>query len=147
MSHLEGCQVSIHDLSRVGRPARFNMPFELGLAYAVRRYCPARRRRSLILLETAPHRLSRTLSDMAGYDPGVHQGKPRRIISCILDSLGTGESDPSPERVYRLWKQLMKASRQLKAAAGRDDVYSRSLFKRLTTASIELAVRAGFILR
>lgn len=33
---MRACRVSIHDLSRVGRPARFNMPFELGLACALR---------------------------------------------------------------------------------------------------------------
>ena len=32
---LRECEVSVHDLSRVGLPARFNMPFELGLAFAV----------------------------------------------------------------------------------------------------------------
>jgi hypothetical protein len=31
------CHVSVHDLSRVGLPVRFNMPFELGLAFALRR--------------------------------------------------------------------------------------------------------------
>ena len=32
------CRVSIHDLSHVGRPVRFNMPFELGIACALVRY-------------------------------------------------------------------------------------------------------------
>ena len=31
------CPVSVHDLSRVGQPVRFNMPFELGLAVALYR--------------------------------------------------------------------------------------------------------------
>jgi hypothetical protein len=35
---LEGCAVSLHDLSRVHPPVRFNMPFELGMALALRRY-------------------------------------------------------------------------------------------------------------
>jgi len=32
---IRNCRMSIHDLSRVGLPARFNMPFELGLACTV----------------------------------------------------------------------------------------------------------------
>src|SRR4051812_36698161 len=32
---LKSCRVSIHDLSAVGLPVRFNMPFELGLACAI----------------------------------------------------------------------------------------------------------------
>lgn len=35
------CRLSIHDLSRVGMPARFNMPFELGLACALKLGDPA----------------------------------------------------------------------------------------------------------
>jgi len=35
------CRQSIHDLSRAGTPARFNMPFELGLACALRLAIPA----------------------------------------------------------------------------------------------------------
>src|SRR5438093_1398872 len=31
----KGCKVSIHDLCRVTRPPRFNIPFELGIAYAL----------------------------------------------------------------------------------------------------------------
>lgn len=33
---LRSCRVSLHDLSAVGLPVRFNMPFELGLACALK---------------------------------------------------------------------------------------------------------------
>jgi hypothetical protein len=63
--------VSIHDLSRVGNPVRFNMPFELGL-----------RARSLMsaadydvfVLDRHPFRADRTLSDYKGRDLLVHRG-------------------------------------------------------------------------
>src|SRR5216110_3608082 len=35
------CRLSIHDLSRTGVPARFNMPFELGLACAIKNESPS----------------------------------------------------------------------------------------------------------
>jgi len=145
IGRLESCQVSIHDLSRVGQPVRFNMPFELGLAYAIRKYSVVTPPYVLVLLEKVPHRLGRTLSDMAGHDPGIHGGKPLGVISCVLDSLGTGLSDPAPETVYGMWRALMQAARRLMQAEGRNDVFSRTLFKRLTAASTELAVRAGLI--
>ena len=147
LEHLEGCQVSVHDLSRGGSPPRYNMPFELGLAYAQKRYRQSSRKHSIILLESVRHRLSTTLSDMAGYDPAIHSNKPRRVISRVLDVLGTGISDPSVNDVYRMWKRLMKAARQLKASVDQDDVYSRSLFRRLVAASAELSARYGFIPR
>ena len=38
---MRSCRVSIHDLTRAGTPSRFNMPFELGLAYALKLFHPA----------------------------------------------------------------------------------------------------------
>ena len=40
---MRSCSVSLHDLSRVGLPVRFNMPFELGVAFALRRLGSNRR--------------------------------------------------------------------------------------------------------
>ena len=147
LDHLASCQVSVHDLSRVGPPPRYNMPFELGLAFAQRTYLRSARRHSIVLLESVRHRPTRTLSDMAGFDPAIHSNRPRRAISCILDTLGSGQSDPSVSDVYQVWRKLMKAATQLKVAADQDDIYSRSLFRKLVAASTELSVRSGFILR
>jgi len=121
------------------------MPFELGLVYAVRRYHASGKPRSIVLLESVDHRLSRTLSDMAGFDPGIHRNSPRRIMACVLDALSTGASDPSVNDVYALWKRLMRASRLLKQSSGQDDVYTRSLFRKRVAASTELSARSGFI--
>jgi len=66
------CDASVHELSRVQlsgpkpRCPRFNMPFEAGLAYAAHLI-----RRGL---ESTPHRLQRSLSDLNGFDPFVHRG-------------------------------------------------------------------------
>ncbi len=60
------CPVSIHDLSRVELPVRFNMPFELGIAFALSRL---ERSHKFVLLEAKRHRLQKTLSDVNGIDP------------------------------------------------------------------------------
>src|SRR3990172_6569726 len=73
------CDLSIHDLSRVQRARgvpRFNMPFELGLCCAVARF---RRGHRYYVFEEQRHRLSKSLSDLGGYDPQVHGGTPRGI--------------------------------------------------------------------
>lgn len=142
---MEACAVSVHDLSRVGIPARFNMPFELGLAYAIRHATSPNSPYRFVLLERVAHRLSRTLSDVSGHDPGIHGGRPLGVIACILDALGTGRPMPKPGAVHRQWRGLMKAARTLKRAEGRDTIFSASLFKRTVAASTELASRAGFI--
>ena len=63
---IRSCSVSVHDLSRVGLPARFNMPFELGIAFTLRRIDGGRHR--FVLLEAKGHRLQKTLSDLNGID-------------------------------------------------------------------------------
>ena len=145
IKHMESCTVSIHDLSRVGVPARFNMPFELGLAYAIRNFTSPRSPYHFIIMESVSHRLEQTLSDISGHDPYIHSSKPLVIIACILDALGTGRSAPEAPEVYLMWRWLMRAGRRLKNDQGRDTIFTASLFRRLTSAATELAVRAGFI--
>lgn len=143
---LDNCAVSIHDLSRVGVPVRFNMPFELGLAvYAKMKHTSSNPSQKLMLLEKVPHRLSKTFSDVE-IKPSIHAGKPLDAIFCVLDSLGREDSDsPSIKDVYLLWKKLMINSRNLMDNADRPDVYSRMLFKQLVAASTDLAVEKKFI--
>ncbi len=79
---LRQCRYSLHDLSRVelsGDVPRFNMPFELGLAVAMRR----RGRHDWWVLESRAYRLQRSLSDLNGTDPLVHGGRPRRLIQIL----------------------------------------------------------------
>ena len=145
MKQMEACKVSLHDLSRVGNPARFNMPFELGIAYALRTYRSSQGRYLFVLLESERHRLGKTLSDLAGHDPAIHDGKPMGMISAVLDSLGPPRAAPSPRVVYSLWKDLMKVSRALKTEHRRDTVFSRTLFNQLVASATELAVKAELI--
>ncbi len=78
------CRYSIHDLSSVrlvkGVP-RFNMPFELGLAVATR----SAARHDWWILEARRYRLQRSLSDLAGFDPQIHNGRPLRMLQIIDD--------------------------------------------------------------
>ena len=142
---MEACRVSLHDLSRVGYPSRFNMPFELGIAYALKWFKRGNRSYLFVLLDSEPHRLSRTLSDLAGHDPVTHRGKPRGVITGVLDSLGAGTGEPSPEVVYRMWRRLMRVARALKAQQHRDLVYSRTMFKLLVAAATQLAIDGGLL--
>lgn len=135
--HLESCRISIHDLSRVGVPVRFNMPFELGLACGLAR---DKVPHDFIILEKEPHRLDKTLSDIKGHDPYIHKGSKKEIINCILDALGSSANNPEPTKVYRLSDTLWKVATELKRKTGRDKLYSRSMFHSLVSAGLELAV-------
>ena len=141
-AHISKCAVSVHDLSRVGLPVRFNMPFELGLACSL---AQRNRRHSFVLLEKKPHRLARTLSDMGGIDPLIHRGTVRGTITCILDVLRSPIDHPDPREVLALYNGLRVVSGQLKTDYGVPTVYGRAIFLDLVAAATTLATDLGLL--
>lgn len=139
---IRSCPVSIHDLSRVGLPVRFNMPFELGIAVALSRF---EGRHKFIMLEAKRHRLQRTLSDTNGIDPGIHNATARGVISCVLSHLGKPRGNPAPETVARIHQQLWKTIPFFKRTHGRANIYSRSIFGELVAGANRLARKEGLI--
>jgi hypothetical protein len=134
---LESSAVSIHDLSRVGSPARFNMPWELGLADAMRRYWG---QHDVIVLERVPRRLKKTLSDRQFADEKVHGGDPYTAIVCILDALGSSTAELDPEHVYRrVFRPLCRAARELKRKHRRKNVFHAAIYRQLVVIGTEKA--------
>jgi len=83
------CRLSIHDLSRAGTPARFNMPFELGLACAVKYMYPGEY--DILVMDSRPYRIDRTLSDYKGRDPLVYNATCDGLQSSLLDAFSSSE--------------------------------------------------------
>lgn len=142
---IDRCAVSLHDMSRVGLPARFNMPFELGLACAVARYSTKRPRHWFVTLEAKEHRLDRTLSDMKGRDSHIHGGKPRLVINRVLDVLGTRSTDPTPGQIYAVWRRLLVAARRLKKESGESTLFNRTMYRAVVQAAVRLAQDEGLL--
>src|SRR6185295_8761409 len=90
---LRSCAISIHDLSRAGRTARYNMPFELGLACS---FGLAGVPHEVLVLDTIRYRLDRTLSDYKGRDPLLYHGRVDGLVDCLADVFQTGPG-PSPK--------------------------------------------------
>jgi hypothetical protein len=139
---IRSCPVSIHDLSRVGLPVRFNMPFELGIAVALSRI---EGRHKFIMLEARRHRLQQTLSDANGIDPGTHGANVKGIISCVLSHLGKPRGNPDPRTVAHIHRQLWKTTPFLKRTHGRANIYSRSIFGELVVGANRLARKEGLL--
>jgi hypothetical protein len=134
---IEACRVSIHDLSRVGTPARFNMPFELGLACSLAKL---RGNHDFIILEKVPYRLDKTLSDIKGRDPLIHKGSPKGVVNCVLEALGSPSGDPDPVEVYRMSKTLWKVAKEFKKSTHRNTLFTRTIFHKLVAAAVELSL-------
>lgn len=131
--------MSFHDLSRVG--GRLNMPFELGLAFALREL---RGSHDIVMLDARPYRLDRTLSDLKKVDHHLHEGRAQIAISCVLDVLGEGASDPDPDAVVRLYRRLARVAAGLKRRYGRSTIYYAAVYRAVLSAAIGFAQDAGF---
>lgn len=108
---IRSCRYSIHDLSRVqldrNRPfstPRFNMPFELGLAVASARLGAPRH--DWFVFETINRRLSKSLSDLNGTDPNIHDGS----IEGVMRELGNAFQRSSALERHSV-PQMMKTYR------------------------------------
>jgi hypothetical protein len=128
---LGSCRVSIHDLSAVGIPVRFNMPFELGLACAIKEQSG---QHDFLILDKEPFRLHRHLSDIGGVDPKIHHGTVRGAICAVLEALEKPSGNPSAADVMRLYRRMMRLVPQLKARHGNREIFSTRVYGELVTS-------------
>jgi hypothetical protein len=145
-SLMESCDASIHDLSRITLSGpqdvpRFNMPFELGMAYALARKSP----HDFFVLEEKPFRLQVSLSDLNGHDPYIRDSTPSGALCCILDCFGGPSGVPSMSALEMLKRQLtrlaLKLQREMKIAGP----FHPYIFRRIVTAAIRIARHRNLI--
>jgi len=129
---IRGSGFSVHDLSRVqmsgrGRGAvpRFNMPFELGLAVAVARLQRNDSTHAFALLEARTFRLQRSLSDMNGFDPIIHNGTRAGAVRSMFEIFAV-TAPANLRSAVRMARSLARVSEQLKR-----DHDARTLFSRV----------------
>lgn len=90
---IRNSRFGIHDLSRckadeAGDYARMNMPFELGLDHACRRYGPGQlAAKAILVLEHTRYDYQRTLSDISGWDIHAHNGSFEQAMKKVRDWL------------------------------------------------------------
>ena len=135
------CRISIHELSRVGLPARFNMPYELGLASALK--LTSGYKYEIFVLETRNHRLDVTLSDYKGRDPLIHHGTCDGMVACLLDTFAS-DIDDAPQQ-FRSAARFLRKSASLMKDLKASSIFRASLFRRLVAVAGEIAVGRGFI--
>ncbi|HSS50288.1 MAG TPA: hypothetical protein VLX28_15230 [Thermoanaerobaculia bacterium] len=144
---IESCGSSVHDLSRVSlsgtfRVPRFNMPFELGLAYSISR----KQNHSVFVLEQASHRLQVSLSDLNGLDPHIHDGTQDGIYRCILDCFGTSGREPSFPTLRSLGRRLSQVVAKLEREQALRDPFHPYVFRQAVRVAAEFAEAEGLLL-
>ena len=130
------CRYSIHDLSRVEldskspRTPRFNMPFELGLAVALRGTGTGRRR-DWFVCETMRLRLLKSLSDLNGTDPHIHDGRIAGVFRELGNIFSRTTGQPTLQQMYRVYRGLRRDLPAVLRKSGAATIYGARVFKEL----------------
>jgi hypothetical protein len=104
------CKYGVHDISRTevtsasGLP-RFNMPLELGMFLAAKRFGVGRQRQKVcLILDSMPYRYQQFISDIAGQDIQVHNNSVHEVVSLVRNWLRSSSRSgvlPGGKEIYR----------------------------------------------
>lgn len=148
---LRRCRYSFHDLSRVELdptpPAtpRFNMPFELGLAVALEK--TQRGQHEWSVFETRPHRVWKSLSDLAGTDEYVHGGDPRRVLQALTNALVRRRHQPTVAELEEIYSDVREYAVEVKRRLHTRSLFEARPFRELVVAARRSATRRVTSLR
>lgn len=131
---IQHCQFSIHDLSRVEldsrmpRTPRFNMPFELGLSVANN---PKKQEHKWYVCESKNLRLAKSLSDLNGTDPYIHDGKVAGVFGELGNIFLRPGRQPSVQQMWTIYREVRKRLPVVLYRAGTPSLYKARVFKDL----------------
>jgi hypothetical protein len=140
-----GCRYSIHDLSRVQLDRnppptpRFNMPFELGLAVAHARRDSVRH--DWFIFETTNRRVSKSLSDLNGTDPYIHQGTVEGVMRELGNAFVLQSEDErnSVSEMMKTYEEVQLRVKKIKLQTGAQSLFEGRVFRLLCTTAVKAA--------
>lgn len=142
---LRGCQFSVHDLSRVEldrtlpSTPRFNMPFELGLAVAWERM--GKSEHLWFVMESMNYRLAKSLSDLNGTDPHIHDGTIRGVFRELGNAFARRGKQTSVQQMWRMYREVRESVPAILRSRGARSVFEPAAFKELSLVASAAATR------
>ncbi len=129
---VRGSQYGIHDLSRcksaeAGEYSRMNMPFELGIDHACRRFGDGElASKSILILEENRYDYQKVLSDIAGWDIQAHGGDFEKAVRHVRNWLVAQAGAPGvgAARIRGKYSAFQEwyYERELAAGSSEDDI-------------------------
>lgn len=138
------CEYSVHDLSRVEvdrgapRTPRFNMPFELGLSVALDK-SGEHGKRVWFVCESRNYRLAKSLSDLNGTDPFIHDGTIEGVLRELTNMFGRPGKQPTVQQMRVIYRKLRSNVPAVLHQAGSKTLYSASVFRALCVIASDAA--------
>jgi hypothetical protein len=112
-------RLAVHDISKTeldqkSKLPRFNMPLELGLFLAAKKFGNAdQKKKRCIIFDRAPYRYQKFMSDISGQDIHSHGGKTSKLIEEISSWLRYEVLDPKVPGGAAIAKEFKLFSRNL----------------------------------
>ncbi len=145
---IQSCRYSIHDLSRVEidrKPPcstpRFNMPFELGMTVTWERMNPGQH--TWFVFESRNRRLDKSLSDLKGTDPNIHDGTVKGLMRELCNAFVLPGPQPGVPEMMRTYIPLVRELPEIFSDAGTDDLFQARVFARLCFVARGIAEKAS----
>jgi hypothetical protein len=117
------CNHSIHDISRTEvedqpfRLPRFNMPLELGISLRAKRFGGRSSRKRCLIMDRAPYRYKRFISDIGGQDIKAHCTRPVNAIRHVRDWLQSAPGKAAIPGGTKIWQDYQRFRRELPVIA------------------------------
>jgi hypothetical protein len=118
------------------------MPFELGLAAAL---ALSNHRHQWFAFESRPYRLQKSLSDVSGFDPYIHDGKPDGVLRELTNAFVAVHAQPELADLRTLYRHLKKFAVALKKRDRTALLFTPRHFRILVATSQEIATRFGLV--
>lgn len=110
------CKYGIHDISKTAPDAdsglpRFNMPLELGLFLAAKKFGgPSQRQKKCLIFDVSQYRYQQFISDISGQDIHAHNGSTGKLIREVAGWLRSHTDDrkiPGGMSIFREFNQFL----------------------------------------
>jgi hypothetical protein len=126
---------------------RFNMPFELGIAYTLRAKVKPKSgpRHRIFVFDEKKRRFEAALSDMSAFDAKVHNGSEDGLLSQILNSFQPSSGLPKREKLEKLMAFTTKASRKIQDRLRVADPFQLHIFNELVNVATVRAKALGLV--
>jgi len=128
------CNHSIHDISRTEvedqpyRLPRFNMPLELGIFLGAKRFGGRSSRKRCLIMDRAPYRYKRFISDIGGQDIKAHYTRPVNAIRHVRDWLQSAPGKAAIPGGTKIWHDYQRFRRELPIIAEEAQLESGTVY-------------------
>jgi hypothetical protein len=105
------------------------MPFELGLAVAWQNLNPTAH--TWFVFEAKPFRILKSLSDLNGTDPQIHEGRVAGVLRELSNIFRRSHDQPTVPEMMSTFREISRASDRIMAEAGTTNLFEPRAFREL----------------